>query len=148
MKSLFVVLLSTTLFSQCPIEIINHRYEYVANWNDGDGGEYQHMEWINTSSKAIKAVRFSIDYADAFGTVEETKTLTDERLVQPGKKRTTGWDWHYEYKLWERRPKEVWLDRVLFTDGTTWEDTDDTHDCPAPQVQHRKLGGLAWETKK
>lgn len=150
---LALILAASPVFAQCPVEIldVNPRgATHMLNLGRGLGfvatGSDLTVKWKNISSKEIAGIKFGIAWIDAVGDQHPAHTgFTGEDKVKPGQ--TKKYQWDIPLNQDETRA-EGWLTKVLFKDGTVWEDNG-THSCKgarekksfAPQIG---CGGGKW----
>jgi hypothetical protein len=113
--------------SNCPIEITSFKPVQPTVY----GSFVTHVlptvriAYKNTGEKEISGIKFGITYYNGVGEAHDAfNTLSTGRHVKPGKKSGDSWDGE------ENNPAKatVHLEKVLFADGTTWED-DGSQKC-------------------
>lgn len=124
-----VLLLSLPASAQsCPITVekINPRTPIGLGAED-PWGYFLYVRYTNNSPKAVEAVRFSVAFADIINSGQRSAwDYTDERRVKPGGHKDATWgDGVYTHDLGKQVKATVHLLRVVFSDGSKWEDAPD-----------------------
>jgi hypothetical protein len=117
--------------SACPIAV----QQIHPHWILGDGdpwGSYLLIQFRNTSSKTIAAVRFGVAFVDALADKHESVYSYDsDSTVKPGKSSHPEWsDGVYAGSPGHKVGAIVWVEKLRFADNTFFVD-DGTHSCGA-----------------
>jgi hypothetical protein len=130
MRTLFVTLLLTAAAwaQDCPTKIT-----FVGVYPDNPQFSIQ---YTNLTDKVIKAVRFDATFYDAVADpVAVFGAFVDDSKVKPGKGKWGIWTMTITYNRSQLAGGEdVWPTKVVFEDGTVWENNEVPRRC----ITHRK----------
>lgn len=122
----------------CPIEITKVDPRSYPFGTTGPCCQLQ-IKFRNSSDKTIVATKFGAGFLDATNDRHDSAwNYTSNDVVRPGEKKGPHWDdivYFEEYGYGIKA--EAWLVKVLFSDGTSWED-DGSKSCK----------GVSWEKEK
>lgn len=104
-------------------------------WAWGYGGDpwnsYLMVKFRNTSDKTIVSIRFRAAFIDSFGEEYVSVYYYDaDSKIKPGKSSHSEWPDGVYVGEWGKTRANVWMEKVLFSDGTSLID-DGTHTCGA-----------------
>jgi hypothetical protein len=117
MRHLLGVLLltATAVAAECPIAI-----EKVVPFPRSAGFA---VRYRNTSDKTVKAAEFHARTFDAVGDPHDVYgKLIDSHPVKPGKLSNGKWDVVFPFVENSRGGAEAYLQKLIYEDGTKWED--------------------------
>lgn len=119
-----LLVLSTAAFAQCPVEI-HVAYSFTCAVTAPNAHCNLRIAYKNTSNKEIAATKFGLNYYDSTGDfVRGPEYYSVKNKVKAGKKTDAYW-FNPEHA---GQGHEAWVQKVLFTDGSTWED-DGSRSC-------------------
>lgn len=102
----------------CPLQILK---TYIRSCKDCNPETFLHIEAQNNTTKRVTGTLYRAEYEDAVGTKRERpEQMVSAYIIQGGKTKSQNWDlagWISE----SMGGAEVWIQKVKFEDGTTWE---------------------------
>jgi hypothetical protein len=123
---------------ECPLEITKVDPRSYPFGTTGPCCQLQ-IKFRNTGNKTIVAAKFGADFLDATNDRHESAwNYTSDDVVRPGEKKGPHWeDIVYFEEFGYSIKAEAWLQKALFSDGTSWQD-DGSKSCK----------GVSWEKEK
>lgn len=101
------------------------------------------LRYKNTTDQQITGIKFRVVFTDATGDAHEwSQNLIDTHGARPGKVETREWDTIGAEAMDAKA--QVWPIKVMFKDGTTWED-DGSKQCAGDSVTYTNKG--SWWTR-
>ena len=126
----------------CPIQFVkvnplasNTKYVYIPVLG---------MEWLNISDRAITGIRFRVTFTSATGELIPRDNDIEYSLLHPQKvnsKSHAAWTL-YDGEGYMRNKLYIWPVKILFADGTTWENSGDK--CGTDTFAFKKEGKSWW----
>jgi hypothetical protein len=111
---------------QCPLQITRVMPDYVGFASIPPCRHIRQcdaVEVINKTDKKIVGSKFKMIYLDAVGDPVDTGVdYTSEGKIKVGKKEV--FVWNTKFLINDKSQGAIaWVEKVLYEDGTTWEDT-------------------------
>jgi hypothetical protein len=117
---------------QCPIKIlaVDHETDRYQNFGSSShpiilvpGGHTTRVQVENTSNKDVVGVKYMSAMYDATNDLSGGPKMTSDRKIKAGKKIKDSFDDAYYYRSRKQDGGvKVWVQKVAFADGTSWED--------------------------
>ena len=128
----------------CPVQIkkIDTANGFKANLAGGliygahGSPHYQVLTYMNASTKDVISVRFQVEFLNAMREVSEVVAFQPEKesKLKPGKTASLV---RATYLTPEGAKAFGWVEKILFADGTYWND-DGSHSCGVPNSEKPK----------
>lgn len=114
------VFVASALAQDCPATVVKARPDWASN--------KLYLEVQNTANKDIKAVKIGVNFLDATG--DESRSPKDYIFenIRVTKKKSYGFD---NYLYAGASGAKAWPIKVVFTDGTVWENPNPGKECVA-----------------
>jgi hypothetical protein len=103
----------------CPVQI-----ETIHTLDMAYGDVHFKAKWKNVSDKQIVGAKFNATFFDATGDRHDViEDWTTDQKVKPGQSKSSSWPDGYYIRSYGHHAKvEIWPQKIVFADGTKWED--------------------------